>query len=315
MATVEHCLYCFESLAADLEHREPMTLDQVQKSFAAYTAATAADNSSSIKQSAKKLPALRRLVGTGNGKTPDDSSSSLGSGSSSSTSLSSNTAATSISSSSTPPTAAAIVATPTGSQVEPVTNPNAKFPLFVTWDKYYGTNNGNNNNNEDDDDDYDDSDEWHLRGCIGTFHDGDPLSTTLAEYAITSALHDIRFPRVTLRELPSLRCTVNLLTNFEDCETIDDWEIGVHGIRIRFALDGRRYGSTYLPAVAEEQGWNRDETLVSLMRKAGWEGRRDSWRQAAERGGMRVERYRGDKEVVVYDEYKAWRTWVSEHEE
>lgn len=94
---------------------------------------------------------------------------------------------------------------------------------------------------------------------------------------------------------------------------MDDWEIGVHGIRIKFTLDGRRYGSTYLPSVAEEQGWTKEETMISLMRKAGWEGRRSDWRAAAQKGGMKVERYRGDKEEVVYPEYKAWREWVSQN--
>jgi hypothetical protein len=36
MATVEHCLYCFETLSASLEKRTPMTLYQVQASWADY---------------------------------------------------------------------------------------------------------------------------------------------------------------------------------------------------------------------------------------------------------------------------------------
>ena len=36
MATVEHCLYCFEALSASLETRTPMTLQEVQASWADY---------------------------------------------------------------------------------------------------------------------------------------------------------------------------------------------------------------------------------------------------------------------------------------
>ena len=36
MATVEHCLFCFEALSASLEKRTPMTLYQVQSSWTAY---------------------------------------------------------------------------------------------------------------------------------------------------------------------------------------------------------------------------------------------------------------------------------------
>lgn len=311
MATVEHCLYCWESLAAALERRDALSLDQVQKSYAAYlsdlSSAAAAAASSTSNKPPKKIPALRRLVGAGS---PASSSSSLGSTGSSSTSLSSNTAASSVSSTASTARAATPAVT-TQNGIELVTDPEAQYPLFVTWDKRHPSR--ISSDNDDDDDDNSSEVDWQLRGCIGTFHDGDPLSETLSEYSLTSALRDSRFPRVTLRELPALRCTVTLLTNFEDCGgDVDDWEIGVHGIRIKFTLDGRRYGSTYLPSVAEEQGWTKEETMISLMRKAGWEGRRDGWRAAASRGGMKVERYRGDKEEVAFREYKAWREWVSQ---
>lgn len=308
MATVEHCLCCWEALAAALERRDALDLDQVQKSYAAYLADLSSSSANNNNKPPKKIPALRRLAGAGGSPASSSaSSSSLGSTGSSSTSLSSNTAASSVSSS-----ASTARAATNKNGVELVTDPEARYPLFVTWDKRHTSRTART---EDDDDDSDgDADDWQLRGCIGTFHDGDPLAETLAEYSLTSALRDTRFPRVALRELPALRCTVTLLTNFEDCGgDVDAWEVGVHGIRIKFTLDGRRYGATYLPSVAEEQGWTKEETMISLMRKAGWEGRRDGWRAAAAKGGMKVERYRGDKEEVAYKEYKAWRDWISQH--
>lgn len=298
MATVEHCLYCFESLAAELEGREPMDLDDVQKSYAEYTAQLDDNDDDDEEEEEasrpkKKLPALRRLVGSA----PSDNSlaSSTASGSSSSTSLSASTDATSITTTSTTTTA--------GGSNTPVTDPDAEYPLFVTWNKLSSSSGGGGGGEEE---------EYDLRGCIGTF-EAQPLADGLSSYAVIAALHDDRFHPVTARELPSLQCAVTLLTGFEDAAGgVMDWEVGVHGIRISFTWEGRRCGATYLPDVAREQGWTREQALVSLMRKAGWEGRRDGWRRAAEAGGMKLVRYRGDKEVLGFAEYEAWREWVGE---
>ena len=39
-----------------------------------------------------------------------------------------------------------------------------------------------------------------------------------------------------------------------------------------FCRKGRQFSGTYLPNVATEQGWNQEETLISLIRKAGFKG-------------------------------------------
>lgn len=314
MATVEHCLYCFESLVAELEGREPMALDDVQKSYAEYTAHLASDDDDDdddneadekTSQPKKKIPALRRLVGSAPSDNSLPSSTGSASSSSSSTSLSANTDATSITSTTTGTTTSTTL----------VTDPEAEYPLFVTWNKL--SPGISSSSSRGDGDSGDDEGEYDLRGCIGTF-EAQPLAAGLSSYAVIAALHDSRFPRVAARELPSLQCAVTLLTCFEDRgAAILDWEVGVHGIRISFqggsgGGGGRRLGATYLPDVAREQGWTREQALVSLMRKAGWEGPRARWREAAEAGGMKLVRYRGDKEAVRYGEYKAWREWVDE---
>lgn len=68
-----------------------------------------------------------------------------------------------------------------------------------------------------------------------------------------------------------------------------------------------RYGSCYLPDVAVEQGWDKEETIVSLMRKAGWGGKKEKWGEVSD---MKVTRFRGKAESLGYGEYKAWREWV-----
>ncbi|KAL7910947.1 AMMECR1 domain-containing protein [Trichoderma velutinum] len=259
MATVEHCVVCFEALDADLNNRKPLSLEQIQSSWAAYKASSASVTGPS---DAPLNPALRRLAA-------DSASSS--SSSSSSTSLSAAGAATPATSTSslpdTPPTAA---------------------PLFVTW-----------NTVDPDDDDV------SLRGCIGTF-ESQPLSEGIHEYALISALQDTRFHPISKRELPTLQAAVTLLTDFEEADDAHDWEIGTHGIRISFLDRGRRYGATYLPDVALEQGWTKDETLFSLIRKAGWMGSRSKWQEL----DVKVTRYQGKKVSLNYPEFKQWRDWV-----
>eukprot|EP00301_Raphidiophrys_heterophryoidea_P011874 c18109_g1_i1.p1 GENE.c18109_g1_i1~~c18109_g1_i1.p1 ORF type:complete len:237 (+),score=48.74 c18109_g1_i1:107-712(+) len=124
-----------------------------------------------------------------------------------------------------------------------------EFPLFVTWTKAGA-----------------------LRGCIGTFS-AQPLRAGLQDYAITSAFRDTRFNPMTKNEIGQLECAVSLLYNFQPAKDAYDWVIGIHGIRIEF-IDGsgRRYGATYLPEVAKEQGWDHDACLKSLVKKAGFTG-------------------------------------------
>ncbi|KAI1184966.1 AMMECR1 domain-containing protein [Nemania serpens] len=254
MATVAHCVYCFESLAAYLEARKSMTLKEVQESWEKYI------QSADI-NSKKQSPALRRVVDS------SASASSISTPSSGSTlSLGTDTPATSTSS------------LPT----------IAEYPLFVTWNTVSPR-----------------SEHTSLRGCIGTF-EAQELDEGISSYAITAAIHDTRFDPISKRELPTLEAAVTLLTDFEDCDDAMDWELGTHGIRISFIDRGRRYGATYLPDVAPEQGWTKEETLVSLMRKAGWVGRREKWQDI----NLKVVRYQGRKESLQYPEYKHWRDWV-----
>ena len=168
----------------------------------------------------------------------------------------------------------------------------ASTPLFVTW-----------NTVEDDGD-------TSLRGCIGTF-EAQPLAVGIPEYAVISAVHDSRFPPVTRAELPELQAAVTLLTDFEEVDDPYDWEIGTHGIRLSFYDRGRRYGATYLPDVAAEQGWTQDETLFSLIRKAGWMGSRNKWKDL----DLKVTRYQGKKHSMNHAEYKKWKAWAASNKQ
>lgn len=89
-----------------------------------------------------------------------------------------------------------------------------------------------------------------------------------------------------------------------------DWTLGKHGIRISFSYHSRRYGATYLPDVAKEQGWTKEETLISLMRKAGWGGSGSAWLRTWRDGKGELVRYEGKQVGLRYDEWRAWRDWV-----
>lgn len=268
-----------------------MSLPEIEKSWAEYlnTIDDGDDDDKEATVSSSKAPqnpALRRLAASSSSSS--SSSTSLATTSSASTSSSnSNTALQSGSGISTPATSVSASPAPPSTVHE--------SPLFVTWNVI-----------DDEDDDGDDDDQGvSLRGCIGTF-EAQPLSSGLPSYALTSALQDTRFHPIRRDELPSLQVAVTLLTDFEPANDAMDWELGKHGLRISFVYRGRRYGATYLPDVAPEQGWTKEETVVSLMRKAGWEGNKARWREVE----LRVVRYQGKKEKLGYAEYKAWRDWV-----
>lgn len=138
------------------------------------------------------------------------------------------------------------------------------------------------------------------------------------------AFDDTRFSPIPQSLLPSLSCSLTLLGSFEPCTNAMDWTLGTHGIRISFIHRGRRYGATYLPDVAVEQGWSKEETVESLMRKAGWDGgsggvARRLLRTGASSSGtkpwdqvsdFRTVRYQGLKASASYEEWQEWRTWV-----
>lgn len=87
---------------------------------------------------------------------------------------------------------------------------------------------------------------------------------------IGSAFRDNRFSPVMLEEVPQLECEVSLLHSFEKvCDPLD-WVVGKHGIIIDFEVDGESFSATYLPEVAQEQGWDQKTTLKYLVSKAGY---------------------------------------------
>ncbi|RKP17714.1 hypothetical protein ROZALSC1DRAFT_30516 [Rozella allomycis CSF55] len=83
-----------------------------------------------------------------------------------------------------------------------------------------------------------------------------------------NAFNDSRFSPITMEEISHLSCAVSILDDFEDDLKWDNWDVGIHGIKINY----KSHSATYLPEVAHNQGWTKYETIVSLLKKAGYYG-------------------------------------------
>ena len=89
-----------------------------------------------------------------------------------------------------------------------------------------------------------------------------------------SALGDRRFPPIEKIEVPALTCTVSLLCCFQRASDWLDWTIGQHGLIIEFAdpVDGSKRNATFLPEIAQQEGWSQQHTIDSLISKSGYGG-------------------------------------------
>ncbi|XP_014663725.1 PREDICTED: AMMECR1-like protein [Priapulus caudatus] len=122
-----------------------------------------------------------------------------------------------------------------------------------------------------------------------------------------SALKDSRFSPVNKEELPKLQVSVSVLVNFEEARDYLDWDIGKHGIRIEFSNEkGHKRTATYLPEVAPEQGWDKIQTIDSLLRKGGFKGVITN----EVRKSIRLTRYQSEKIILSYSDYLHRNSYV-----
>lgn len=139
-----------------------------------------------------------------------------------------------------------------------------------------------------------------LRGCIGSLSPL-PLESALPSYARRAAFQDPRFPPISASELRTLQGSVSLLHSYEEGSSWRDWEVGKHGILIDFTCpeEGFPMSATYLPEVAEEQGWDQRQAVDSLIRKAGCRARD----LQSIRNALNLTRYQSSIATLSYDQY------------
>ncbi len=112
-----------------------------------------------------------------------------------------------------------------------------------------------------------------LRGCIGRIRSEDELYQTVSEVAIESATADPRFPPVSPEELREIEIEISVLTVPRKIKSLEEIELGRDGVIIK---KGMRQG-VFLPQVARETGWSKEEFLSHLARdKAGLEA--EAWK-------------------------------------
>ena len=114
-----------------------------------------------------------------------------------------------------------------------------------------------------------------LRGCIGRFMADEPLYAIIQKMAIAAATQDSRFPTVELDEMESIDIEISVLTPLKEIDSIDEIEMGRHGIYIKKGFAS----GTFLPQVALETGWTKEEFLGYCARNKagiGWTGWKDA---------------------------------------
>lgn len=117
--------------------------------------------------------------------------------------------------------------------------------------------------------------EGQLRGCIGTFEANDPLWQVVQKMAVSAATQDPRFVPVTRQELDWLKIEISVLSPRKKIQSPEEIILGKHGVWLE---RGGRSG-VFLPQVATETGWSKEEFLSQLCsQKAGLP--RDCWRES-----------------------------------
>jgi len=114
-----------------------------------------------------------------------------------------------------------------------------------------------------------------LRGCIGRFGESAEIYKLVQEMAIAAATEDNRFLQVEENELDSIEIEISVLTPLKKITSLDEFEMGKHGIYIK-----KGYSSgTYLPQVAAQGEWTKEEFVSHCSKNKAGIGA-DGWKTA-----------------------------------
>ena len=114
-----------------------------------------------------------------------------------------------------------------------------------------------------------------LRGCIGRFITNDPLYKVVQQMAVAAAFQDYRFDPVEKTEMGEIDVEISVLTPLKRISNIDEFQLGKQGI---YMVKGQSSG-TFLPQVATDTGWTKEEFLGHCARDKAGIGR-DGWKDA-----------------------------------
>ena len=116
---------------------------------------------------------------------------------------------------------------------------------------------------------------YELRGCIGDIFPRQPLYKSVISNAVNAAVNDPRFYPVSKDELKDITIEISALTVPKPISSYQDIRIGTDGV----VLKKGGYSAVFLPQVAPEQNWSREEMLKHLSLKAGLPA--DAWKEGA----------------------------------
>jgi len=114
-----------------------------------------------------------------------------------------------------------------------------------------------------------------LRGCIGRFGESTELYKVVQQMAISAATEDNRFPIVEKSEIEEIEIEISVLTPMKKIESLDELEMGKHGIYIKKGISS----GTYLPQVAEQVNWTKEEFISHCSKNKAGIGE-DGWKTA-----------------------------------
>jgi hypothetical protein len=90
-----------------------------------------------------------------------------------------------------------------------------------------------------------------------------------------AAFEDPRFLNVTREEFDELEIEISVLTPMRRIYSLDEFELHRHGIYIRKGFSS----GTYLPQVADEVNWTKEEFVSHCSQdkaRLGWDGWKDA---------------------------------------
>lgn len=114
-----------------------------------------------------------------------------------------------------------------------------------------------------------------LRGCIGHMAEDRPLGQVVGAMALQAAFNDRRFSPLQWSDWQEIQIEISVLTPFHRVTGPGSIVLGRDGVVLEKA--GR--SAVFLPQVAVEQGWDREQMLNQLSHKAGLPA--DAWREGA----------------------------------
>ena len=133
-----------------------------------------------------------------------------------------------------------------------------------------------------------------LRGCIGNMTGQGPLYKTVADMAIEAATGDPRFKKLSASELNKIDIEISVLSPLKKVKSYEEIKIPGHGVIVRKGFSS----GVYLPQVATEAGWNREEFLTSLCgSKAGIDP--EAWKDPSTEMYVFTAEIFGEKEKTI----------------